>query len=70
MVGAGMPPVEVLKAATVNAADLLDLSASIGTIEVGKIADIIAVAQDPTKNIKVMERVDFVMRSGTVYVNP
>lgn len=70
MVGAGMPPVEALKAATVNAADLLDLSASIGTIEVEKIADIIAVAQDPTKNIKVMERVGFVMRSGTVYVNP
>ncbi len=70
MVGAGMPPAEALKAATVNAADLLQLSSTIGTIEAGKAADIIAVPQDPTRDIKVMERVSFVMRGGTVYVNP
>lgn len=70
MVGAGMPPAEALKAATVNAADLLNLSGTIGTIEPGKAADIIAVPQDPLRDIKVMERVSFVMRSGMVYVNP
>jgi imidazolonepropionase-like amidohydrolase len=70
MVGAGMPPAEALKAATVNAADLLQLSSTIGTIEAGKAADIIAVAQDPLRDIKVMERVSFVMRNGTIYVNP
>jgi imidazolonepropionase-like amidohydrolase len=70
MVGAGMPAAEALKAATVNAADLLQLSSTIGTIEAGKAADIIAVPQDPTRDIKVMERVSFVMRNGTVYVNP
>lgn len=68
MVGAGMPPVEALKAATVNAADLLGLSAFIGTIEVGKAADIVAAPEDPARNIKVMERVSFVMHNGTVYV--
>jgi imidazolonepropionase-like amidohydrolase len=70
MVGAGMPPMEALKAATVNAADLLQLSSTIGTIEAGKAADIIAVPQDPTRDIKVMERVSFVMRGGAIYVNP
>lgn len=70
MVGAGMPPAEALKAATVNAADLLQLSSTIGTIEAGKAADIIAVSQDPLRDIKVMERVSFVMRGGAIYVNP
>jgi imidazolonepropionase-like amidohydrolase len=70
MVGAGMPPAEVLKAATVNAADLLQLSSTIGTIEAGKTADIIAVPRDPTRDIKVMERVSFVMRGGAIYVSP
>jgi imidazolonepropionase-like amidohydrolase len=70
MVGAGMPPVETIKAATVNAADLLGLGGSIGTIEPGKQADIIAVAQDPAKDVKTLERMKFVMRSGAVYVGP
>jgi imidazolonepropionase-like amidohydrolase len=70
MVGAGMPAMEALKAATVNAADLLQLSSSIGTVEAGKAADIVAVAQDPTRDIKVMERMQFVMRGGVVYVGP
>ncbi len=70
MVGAGMPAAEALKAATVNAADLLQLSSTIGTIEAGKTADIIAVPQDPMRDIKVMERVSFVMRGGAIYVNP
>ncbi len=70
MVGAGMPAIEAIRAATINAADLLQLSTQIGTVETGKIADIIAVAQDPTRDIKTLEHVTFVMRSGVVYVNP
>lgn len=68
MVAAGMPAIEAIKAATINAADLLELGREVGTIEAGKSADIIAVAQDPTRDIKTLERVRFVMRAGTVYL--
>ena len=66
MVQHGMTPVEALKAATVNAADLLGLSDQIGTIAPGKSADIIAVASDPVADVRVLKRVDFVMARGTV----
>jgi imidazolonepropionase-like amidohydrolase len=62
----GMPPVEALKAATVNAADLLGLSGEVGTIEAGKSADIIAVAGDPLTDVSVLKRVVFVMARGDV----
>lgn len=68
MVQAGIPPIEAIKAATVNAADLLQLSQTIGTVEAGKAADIIAVEKDPTRDIKTLERMKFVMRGGVVYV--
>ena len=64
MVKFGMPPVEALKAATVNAADLLGLSSEVGTIEPGKSADIIAVAGDPLQDVTVLKKVDFVMARG------
>lgn len=67
MFEAGMPAMEVIKAATVNAADLLDKSASIGTIEVGKQADIIATDGSPLSDIKALLSVDFVMKGGKVY---
>jgi imidazolonepropionase-like amidohydrolase len=67
MVKAGMPEMEVIKAATVNAADLLDMTSSIGTIEAGKYADIIAVGGSPLKNIEELLDVDFVMKGGRVY---
>ena len=70
MVGAGMPAAEAIKAATVNAADLLQLTNSVGTIEAGKAADIVAVDQDPTREIKTLERMRFVMRAGQIYVGP
>ena len=60
----GMPPVEALKAATVNAADLLGLSSEVGTIEPGKSADIIAVAGDPLQDVTVLKKVDYVMVRG------
>ncbi|MBA3577797.1 MAG: amidohydrolase family protein [Sphingomonas sp.] len=62
----GMPPVEALKAATVNAADLLGLANEVGTIEAGKSADIIAVDGDPLTDVKVLKDVDFVMARGDV----
>lgn len=69
MVKAGMPAMEVIKSATVNSADLLGMSDSIGTIEVGKSADIIAVGHSPLKDIKELLDVDFVMKQGKVYKN-
>lgn len=66
MVQHGMTPVAALKAATVNAADLLGLSNEIGTIAAGKSADIIAVASDPIADVAVLKNVDFVMARGEV----
>ena len=67
MVEHGMSESDVLVAATINAADLLDMSDSIGTIEAGKSADIIAVDASPLENIDELLDVDFVMKSGKVY---
>src|SRR5688572_9557898 len=66
MVKHGMPPAEAIRAATVNAADLLGLSAEIGTLEPGKRADIIAVAGDPLQDVTTLKRVSFVMSGGVV----
>jgi imidazolonepropionase-like amidohydrolase len=63
-----MTPTEALRAATVSASELLGLQGSIGTLEAGKLADIIAVAEDPTRNVKTLEAMRFVMRNGQVYV--
>ena len=64
MVEAGMTPISAIRAATVNAADLLGRSDQLGSIEPGKFADIIAVKGDPTVDVTRLERVDFVMRHG------
>ena len=66
MVEAGMSEMDVIVAATVNAADLIDMSNSIGTIETGKFADIIAVDASPLDDIGELLDVDFVMKSGKV----
>ena len=66
MVSVGMTPAEAIKAATVNAADLLDRSASIGTLEAGKDADIIAVAGSPLADVTQLEHPTFVMHRGVV----
>jgi imidazolonepropionase-like amidohydrolase len=67
MVKAGMPEMDVIKSATVNTADLLDMTSSIGTIEAGKYADIIAVDDSPLENIEELLDVEFVMKGGKVY---
>jgi imidazolonepropionase-like amidohydrolase len=66
MVKHGMPPAQAIKAATMNAADLLGLAAEIGTIEPGKRADIIAVTGDPLSDVRVLKQVGFVMKDGKV----
>ena len=70
MVEAGMPAMETIKAATTFAADLLGLSDRIGTIDKGKLADIIAVEGNPIQDIKAMQQVIFVMKEGVVYKGP
>lgn len=67
MVEAGMPAMEAIKSATMNAADLLGIADRIGSIEKGKSADIIAVTGDPLKDIKVLSSMNFVMKEGVVY---
>ncbi|HKI01436.1 MAG TPA: amidohydrolase family protein [Thermoanaerobaculia bacterium] len=69
LVGLGMTPAAALRAATSSAADLLGLSKTIGTLEPGKDADVVAVPGDPFADIKVMEKVSFVMKGGEVFKN-
>ncbi len=70
MVKFGMSPAEAIKAATVNAADLLGVSGVAGSIEVGKSADLIAVAGDPLQDVRRLKAVSFVMMAGAVVRAP
>jgi imidazolonepropionase-like amidohydrolase len=67
MVGAGMPPLFALQAATTHAAELLGLEADLGAVEAGKFADVIAVAGNPLDDIAMLKQVDFVMKAGVVF---
>ena len=69
MVKYGMDPMSAIQSATVETAKLLGEFDTIGSISVGKIADIIAVSGNPIKNIKNMENVVFVMKDGEVFFN-
>lgn len=69
MVEAGMPAMETIQSATITNAKILNMETEIGQIKKGFFADIIAVNDDPTKNIKTMENVVFVMKEGKVYKN-
>ncbi|WP_435416616.1 amidohydrolase family protein [Polaribacter aestuariivivens] len=69
MVEAGMPAMETIQAATITNAMLLKMENEIGQIQKGFFADIIAVDEDPTKNIATMENVVFVMKNGVIYKN-
>lgn len=67
MVEAGMTPARAIRAATVDAADALGMSESLGVIAPGRAADIIAVTGSPLDDVRRLERVDFVMRHGVVH---
>ncbi len=69
MAQAGMKNTEILRAATLDAATMLHLQAKIGSIEVGKFADLVAVEGNPLDDIKAMTRVTFVMKDGKMIVN-
>jgi len=66
---AGMPSLDVIRAITTNAAEMLGWQDRIGSIEAGKFADLIAVAGDPVADISELERVRFVMKDGKVIRN-
>ena len=67
MVKYGMSPLQAIRAATVDAADLLGWTDRVGVVAAGYYADIIAVAGDPLRDITELERVTFVMKGGVVY---
>lgn len=67
MVEAGMPAMEAIQSATVTNAMILKMETQLGQIKEGYLADVIAVDEDPTKNIATMENVTFVMKNGIVY---
>jgi imidazolonepropionase-like amidohydrolase len=66
---AGMPSLDVIRAITINAAEMLGWQDRIGAVEAGKFADLIAVAGDPIADITEVERVQFVMKGGQVIRN-
>lgn len=67
MVEAGMPPMEAIQSATINAAVLLDQADTLGSVEVGKYADFVAVEGDPLADISILQSPTFVMKAGKVY---
>ena len=69
MTGLGMPAIDALRSATSLAADLLGVAQNLGTLEKGKLADIIAMPGDPTQDITATERVSFVMKDGKIIRN-
>ena len=69
MVDLGMQPIDALKAATGNAADLFGIAQKTGTLEKGELADVIAMPGDPTADITATERVSFVMKEGKIIRN-
>jgi imidazolonepropionase-like amidohydrolase len=69
MTGLGMAPIDALRSATSVDADLLGVAQKLGTLEKGKLADIIAMPGDPMQDITATERVSFVMKDGKIIRN-
>ncbi len=69
MTEAGMPPMAAIQSATRVAADLVGMKDQLGTIEPGKLADVVATAENPLHNIKTLMQMRFVMKDGVVYKN-
>jgi imidazolonepropionase-like amidohydrolase len=65
-VALGMTPIEAIRTATVNAAELLGMAGQIGTIEKGAYADLVAVPGDPLANVAALSKIDWVMKGGQV----
>jgi imidazolonepropionase-like amidohydrolase len=61
---------EAIQSATLQAARLLKIEETLGTLEAGKLADVVAVDGDPLENISAMKKVVFVMKDGQVYREP
>jgi imidazolonepropionase-like amidohydrolase len=70
MAQAGMPPLETIRAATVRAAEVLEMSETLGALEPGLLADVVAVPGNPEADLAVMQRVSFVMKAGVIYKRP
>jgi imidazolonepropionase-like amidohydrolase len=66
MVKWGMTPAQAIRSATSLAAELLSMQDKVGTIEAGKLADIVAVPGDPLADVTALEKVDFVIKNGVV----
>jgi imidazolonepropionase-like amidohydrolase len=69
MVEGGMPPMAAIQSATMVAAELVGMKDQLGSIEAGKLADIVATNENPLQDIKAMRNVSFVMKDGVVYKN-
>lgn len=69
MVEAGFSPEEAIRAATVVAAEHLEMAADIGTLEIGKYADLVALDRNPLEDVRALEAIDFVMKGGSVYLS-
>lgn len=67
MVEAGMPPMAAIRSATLEGARLLGVEKDLGTVEAGKLADLVAVPGDPLADITLMTKVSFVMKAGTIH---
>ncbi|HEX7630818.1 MAG TPA: amidohydrolase family protein [Lacunisphaera sp.] len=67
MVSAGMKPMDAIKTSTLEASKLLGVDKELGTVEPGKLADLVAVPGDPLADISLMTKVSFVMKDGKVY---
>ncbi len=68
-VEAGMTPLQALRSATIETARMLGAEADIGSLEVGKYADIVALAEDPTRDIKALRDIQLVMKGGHIHRN-
>ncbi|MPR35174.1 metal-dependent hydrolase family protein [Salmonirosea aquatica] len=69
MVEGGMPAAEAIRSATVTNAMLLGMSDSLGSLEINKLADLVAVEANPLQNVKTLQNVTFVMKDGVIYKN-
>jgi imidazolonepropionase-like amidohydrolase len=67
MVKYGMTPVQALRAATVNAAELLGMKNVVGELTPGALSDIVAVEGNPLQDVKALQQVKFVMKAGVIY---